>query len=228
MESSPEALVTAKCVECGQVSSQDRVIRIGDANVCASCKPLFLQKLTEGIAPSKVTPIYFPVSVTKLILLSIASFGIYEIYWFYKNWSLESTRTKESLWPFWRAIFAALTAYSLFHRMYDFAGHYTGNKFGLSAATKDRVVIPFKGSPAVLAASFFILIVTSRLPDPYSIISIFSVVPLAVVQQSVIKINRTYAPDADRNEKFSVLNIVVLVLGGLLFLLITMAAFLVE
>ena len=34
------------------------------------------------------SPIFFPVSTLKLILMSIVTFGSYEIYWFYKNWKL--------------------------------------------------------------------------------------------------------------------------------------------
>lgn len=32
------------------------------------------------------TPYYFPVSNTKLVLMSLATLGFYELYWFYKNW----------------------------------------------------------------------------------------------------------------------------------------------
>jgi uncharacterized RDD family membrane protein YckC len=37
-----------ECIECGRSFSEDDLIRYGESWVCASCKPLFLQKLKEG------------------------------------------------------------------------------------------------------------------------------------------------------------------------------------
>lgn len=36
------------CCECGQTFAADQVIRYGDKFVCATCKPIFVQKLQEG------------------------------------------------------------------------------------------------------------------------------------------------------------------------------------
>ena len=38
------------CSQCGKSFAQDQVIRYGDAWVCATCKPLFVQRLKEGAA----------------------------------------------------------------------------------------------------------------------------------------------------------------------------------
>ena len=41
---------TAKsCSECGMVYFDDELIQFGDALVCGKCKPLFVQKLKEGV-----------------------------------------------------------------------------------------------------------------------------------------------------------------------------------
>ncbi len=39
------------CAECGQPFPPEEVIRHGDQFICAACKPVFLQKLKEGVAP---------------------------------------------------------------------------------------------------------------------------------------------------------------------------------
>ena len=39
----------AVCVECGKMFNRDEMIRHGNVYVCASCKPIFLQKLGEGV-----------------------------------------------------------------------------------------------------------------------------------------------------------------------------------
>lgn len=38
------------CAECGRTFPPDQVIRHGSVFICASCKPVFLQKLKEGVA----------------------------------------------------------------------------------------------------------------------------------------------------------------------------------
>ena len=38
----------AVCAECGRIFPIDNTIQYGNARVCASCKPIFLQKLAEG------------------------------------------------------------------------------------------------------------------------------------------------------------------------------------
>src|SRR6185436_17758436 len=37
------------CSQCQQIFPPDQVIRFGEANVCAACKPMFVQKLKEGV-----------------------------------------------------------------------------------------------------------------------------------------------------------------------------------
>ena len=39
---------SVKCSECGKVFSKDDLINFGDSYVCATCKPIFVQKLKEG------------------------------------------------------------------------------------------------------------------------------------------------------------------------------------
>ena len=38
------------CVECGTILPEAETVRLGEANVCAACKPRFLQKLAEGVS----------------------------------------------------------------------------------------------------------------------------------------------------------------------------------
>ena len=43
------------CCECGQAFPPEQTIRYGDRYVCAGCKPVFLQRLAEGVAPGGAT-----------------------------------------------------------------------------------------------------------------------------------------------------------------------------
>jgi uncharacterized RDD family membrane protein YckC len=45
-EATPEAV----CAECGKIFPMEETIRYGNVHVCAACKPVFLQKLQEGVS----------------------------------------------------------------------------------------------------------------------------------------------------------------------------------
>ena len=50
---SQRAVVTgsqAICSECGRVFAEEEMIRFNDARVCAGCKPVFVQKVKEGVS----------------------------------------------------------------------------------------------------------------------------------------------------------------------------------
>src|SRR5258705_9130327 len=38
------------CAECGRIFDKENTIQYGTVRVCASCKPVFMQKLAEGAA----------------------------------------------------------------------------------------------------------------------------------------------------------------------------------
>jgi len=59
-------------------------------------------------------PYFFTATPLKLAVMSIVTAGIYELYWFYRNWVLIKERTGQDMMPFWRAFFAPLWAYSFF------------------------------------------------------------------------------------------------------------------
>src|ERR1051325_782664 len=52
LSSSPAAATAvaaeAVCAECGGIFPKENMIRYGNAHVCATCKPVFMQKLAEG------------------------------------------------------------------------------------------------------------------------------------------------------------------------------------
>ena len=61
-----------------------------------------VETASDIIAP----PMYFPVSLLKLVIMSTCTFGIYELYWFYRNWCFVRTREAPEIMPFWRAFFS--------------------------------------------------------------------------------------------------------------------------
>lgn len=164
-------------------------------------------------APAQKDPIYFPVSAAKFIALSLCSLGIYEFYWFYRHWKLERARTGQSLSPFWRAVFAPLFAYSLFTRIKEVG---------------EGSSVPVGYSPGLLAAGYFALMGSWRLPDPFWLISLFTFLPLLPIRVAVATINLKHAPNSGTNARFSGRNIILVVAGGLLLALVILGTFLPE
>lgn len=59
------------------------------------------------------TPFYV-VSRTKFLVLFFATFGAYQLYWFFVNWRRYRDRMSAPILPFWRAVFSVLFVHRLF------------------------------------------------------------------------------------------------------------------
>lgn len=208
------ALIT--CPDCGRSVSDM-------ARSCLQCgRPLdtFAPRAAyqgEPAPPEAVaTPLpLFPVATHKFIVLSICSFGLYEVYWSYKNWKRLKEASGEELSPVWRAIFAPLWGFSLFKRIRDVAS---------SAG------VPVAWSPGVLATVYLILNIMWRLPDPWWLVSFATLIPMLPVQEAAQLTNERHAGvgTEGRNDSYSAANIALIVLGGLLVILTVIGTFLPE
>lgn len=150
---------------------------------------------------------FFDVSPMKLFVMSTVTFGLYQVYWHYKNWKLVKERTGDVI-PILRAIFGVLFAYSLFAEIRD-----TAREVGREAAL----------SAGPLAILYFLLQLTWRLPDPLWLLVFLTVLPLVVAQREVVRIHGGMELDPTINDRVSWLNIIAIVFGGLLLLLVALA-----
>ena len=149
-------------------------------------------------------PPFFPVSVLKLVLLSGCTFGLYELYWFYKHWQYIKEREGLDIRPFWRAFFGYFFCYRFFEKVRDY----------------DSPALELSFLPAgPLTAGWILVTILWRLPEPYWLLSNFAVVFLIPVQMRVNHVNNTVAPGHDRNTRFTWVNWLGLVLGGALLIL---------
>ena len=152
-------------------------------------------------------PIFFPVSKTKLVVMSISTLSMYDLYWFYKNWKLVKNRENLELKPFWRVFFAYFYCHSMFDRI---------SNYSASSPRFDSFVV---------AAFWIIVFLLWQLPNPYSLLATFSFFPLLIVQGYVSQINQEHSPDSNSNNSFSKWNILAIVIGGPLFALTIFASF---
>jgi hypothetical protein len=149
-------------------------------------------------------PMFFPVSRFKLLVMSLVTLGLYQIFWFYKNWQLFKAATGTNISPFWRAVFNGLFCYSLITKI--------RNKAKLRG-------IDVNFSPFLLTVAWFGLALCARLPKPYFIVGFFSVIVLLPVQETVNELNSLAAPNHNPNDRFSVWNLLTIAVGGSLFVL---------
>jgi hypothetical protein len=156
-------------------------------------------------------PRFFAVSNFKFALLAICSFGFYVFFWFYQNWTLIKARTRQDILPFWRTFFSVIWAYSCFKEI---------NKAGAPIFRRDGI------NSGWLALAYVLLMLSVNLPDPYWTVSLLNFVPLLVVNQYTIKINEAGNPEYDRNSHFSWQNWLLIIFGGLFFLMAIFGAFL--
>ncbi len=154
----------------------------------------------EGHVPAFT---FFPVATHKLVVMSICTLGLYELYWAYQQWKRIRLTSHESISPFWRAVFAPLWGFSLFNHVKGIA---TGRH------------VHFGWSGGLLGLTYLVLNVSWRLPDPYWLVSFTTFVPLAIVQKSINVLNAGELTKEDPNTSYTAVNIVVIAIGGLLVL----------
>ncbi len=58
------------------------------------------------------------VPIWRLVFLSVITFNLYQVYWFYKNWRFFKEKEKLEISPFWRAIFSVIFIYSILKRIF--------------------------------------------------------------------------------------------------------------
>ena len=164
-------------------------------------------------AAEETRPMFFPVGLSKLTIMTVGTWGIYEFYWFYQNWKSVRQLTGEKLNAPVRALFYPLTSFSLFPRIRD---------------QGQRLQVAFTVRPGVLATVVLLWNALWRLPDPYWIISFLGFVPLLYVQSAVNKINQQVAPGSNPNTRLGAWNIVALIAGAALLALVVVGMLLGE
>lgn len=183
------------CAYCGSA-------RPAEGSSCSTCG--------KALAPDVV---FFNVGSTKLVLMSIATVGIYEAYWLYKNWVAEKALSGAHVIPALRAFFAPLFLYSLAVRI------------------KHRAIsmrLPTDLRPGQLATAFFLIHLTIRAPDPLWLLTGLTGFVLVPIQNAVAQINSARGIGVGREARFSGANIAWLAVSGVLWALVIIGTFVPE
>jgi len=164
--------------------------------------------MTEAEATPRGTnsdPPFFAVSLLKLTVLSLCTFGVYEAFWLYWNWRIVKRREKTDISPFWRAFFIFFYVYPLIKKI-----------SGQADALHLRPSIP----AGLLTIAWIVIGFLWLLPDPYGLLSFLTFAPLLPVQALANRVNAAAAPDHDPNRRFTAWNWVGVAVGGALLLVV--------
>jgi hypothetical protein len=143
---------------------------------------------------------FFSVSPVKLVVLSVCTFGLYQIYWFYKHWVLIKEHSEPHIIPGARAFFGIFWCYSCFEFIRKDERHLD-------------VEPELPAGP--LAIAWIAASLAWRLPGLYSLIGFLAPLLLVPVQQHVNHINALVAPEHNKNTRFSAWNWLAVAAGGI-------------
>lgn len=158
---------------------------------------------SEGLPDPVVRVPFFAVSLFKLAVMTFFSFGLYEVYWFYKNWQAVRDREFSNINVTLRAVFSIFFCYQLFAKV---------RAYGATHSTTSSL------QAGLLATGWIATGVLGILPDPLSLLTLFSFLFLLPVQSRINDINRASVPDHDPNGAIRGWNWLWIVVGSVLIL----------
>ena len=156
---------------------------------------------------------FFPVGMAKFVTMSVLTFGLYDLYWAYRNWQRIKARSREDLSPFWRAFFAPLFGFALFERVHEAA---------------ERRKLAAGWSAGLLGGAYFVLHITWRLPDPWWTISLIGFLPIVPVVRTIQQLHASEPSIEGLNSRYTAPNIAAMIIGGIVLLLALLGTFFVP
>lgn len=177
------------------------------APAATPARPPVLPTTYASFATSNAAAYYSP-STMKIVALSVATLGLYPLYWFWQNWRAIKRETGGAQWPWARALFSPIWAFFCFSDLRDIA-------------QSRRRQLAF--APGLLGALFFLLNFASRLPHGGALLSLLTFVPLLPVNSLLRRYHLDEKVDMQRMDRFGVWHILVLLPGGALLLLAILA-----
>jgi hypothetical protein len=152
------------------------------------------------------------VSSTRFVLLYILSFGLYSIWWMNNTWRFFKEKESLDIMPVWRAIFSVFFIYSLFGKILDLAKQ------------NNPALNPY--SSGLLAVLYVVLSFSSRLPDPYWLITFGAclcfIQPIEAFNSAVANSDQYRA---QKDSGMTTGQIIIVVVGALFWVLVLFGLF---
>lgn len=149
------------------------------------------------------------ISLNKFIFLSFISFGLYQIWWMFKTWRFFLIKDKLNIMPAARAIFSIFFLYSLFNHIKTYS--------------KEQEY-PHDFSSGWMYLGYLITSLLVRLPDPYWLISLCSIIFLIPAFKALNYAQKQIETTIEQ-EKFNTPQIILTIIGSIMWLLIFISFF---
>ena len=210
-----------QCAICGELSPSG-------SNFCSSCgsnefrdiPPQLAARLADG--PDRVLSSRVRISTERIILVTALSAGLYVVYWFYLTWKQLDSETDEDHYPIWHAVTLLVPIYNLF-RMHEHV-RVIGELAARQGVT--AVIAPF--------LAVVLLIVSNSLGwsslgiDDSGVLIFLGVLSTTVTATLIVAVQRVLnlywerarPPDAITDARVGVGEVVIVVLGILLWIAI--------
>jgi hypothetical protein len=164
---------------------------------------------SDGTASDEKTR-YFPVSVFKFCVMSVCTLGVYQLYWFYRNWSHIRERDNSDIWPLVRALFGIFTYPLLLGDLNDEESR--SQEEGLQLTAPPSVLGP--------SAGYIVANALWRMPGLLSWFGLLSFVPLLPALRRINSLNgpdnAAYAHNSRWRVRHALLLVIMVPLLGLL------------
>jgi hypothetical protein len=186
--------------------------------------PAPLAVAAQGEREKEPAP-FFQTSLLKVALLSVATLGLYQLFWFYRQWE-RCRENGEDVSPLARSIFSVLFAYLLFESVNDEIRQRADLEIARRGpadlpASPDVPIAPLQAG--LLAFLYFALNVVRRIPGVPNLwigVLLLTWVPLVIAQKKMNELHAKLGYDPAEGSAFTAGSIAALVVGGLFWILV--------
>lgn len=159
--------------------------------------------------PGVKDPKWFLVGGVKLAVMFVATLGLYQLYWFYKQWD-RVRDAGDNVAPAPRSLFSIIFCYSLFRRIVD---------------STHAVGVTTHVPPLLLAVGFILGNMAFRMEGPEGFLGFLAFVPLVAAQRIANAVALAQGSTEDRNTRLTWRNwIAVVITAGVVGLIALGAA----
>lgn len=155
-------------------------------------------------------PPYYATTPLKVALLSLATFGFYSLYWFYKQWKQIQITSRHEIRPVWRSIFSPIFSFSFFSELED-------------DLERHRLKLPLPS--VVLGVVFLVAMILRRFDDIYGWLYFAHIVPLVIGQVYANRLVLIEQPAALIDRKWGFGSGILMTLGALVWGLVILGTF---
>ncbi|MCO4292021.1 hypothetical protein NF867_03985 [Solitalea sp. MAHUQ-68] len=149
------------------------------------------------------------VTKNQFIILNFLTFNLYSVWWMYKSWNFFKEKESSDIMPAMRALFSLFFLYGLFEKIKAFA---KGNGY-----SKDY-------SSGLLFIGLIVLGICAYLPEPFMLLTFISFICFTPAVEA-LNFGITESNDGEEQTSYNTRQIVLLVLGSILWVLVLMGLF---